>query len=151
AYGLVDGASGPYEPAERAWDPERDHTPLIRGWLNAFVLAARAGVSIAFERERLDDAWPEMPLLIVPAPLTSTSSSLLHVRTGFWRGAPAHLAAGRALWLSVSGDSALPGMAAVAGCHLADRVPAGRPGVLRFARPWGPFEAGEELVLPDGD
>jgi hypothetical protein len=128
AYGLAEGASGPYEPAERIWDPERDPTPLIRGWLNAFVLAARAGVSVGFERERLDDRWPDAPLVIVPSPLTSTSSSLLHVRTSFWRGAAAHAAAGRAAWLSVSGDAALPGMAELAGCHLADRVPGGRPG-----------------------
>jgi hypothetical protein len=123
AYGLDEGRSGPYEPAERAWDPERDHTPLVRGWLNAFVLAARAGVSVAFERERLDDGWPDVPLVIVPAPLTSTASSLLHVRTSFWGGAAAHAAAGRAAWLSVSADAALPEMAGLAGCHLADRVP----------------------------
>ena len=42
-------------------------------------------------------------------------------------------------------------MAELAGCHLADRVAADRPGGLRFVRPWGPFAAGEELVLPDGD
>ena len=39
----------------------------------------------------------------------------------------------------------------LAGCHLADRAPADRPGVLRFVRPWGPFAGGEELILPDGD
>jgi cellulase (glycosyl hydrolase family 5) len=151
AYGLDEGRTGPYQPAERAWDPDRDHMPLVRGWLNAFVLAARAGVSLAFERERLDDAWPGVPLVIVPAPLTSTSSSLLHVRTSFWAGATAHLVAGRSAWLSMSGDGALPEMAAVAGCHLADRVPAGRPGTLTFERGWGPFQPGEVLTLPDGD
>jgi hypothetical protein len=151
AYGLAEGASGPYEPAERVWDPQRDPTPLVRGWLNAFVLAARAGVSVAFERERLDDRWPDAQLVIVPSPLTSTSSSLLHVRTSFWRGAVAHAAAGRAAWLSMSADAALPGMAELAGCHLADRAPAGRPGILRFARAWGPFRAGDEIELPAGD
>jgi beta-galactosidase len=89
--------------------------------------------------------------VIVPSPLTSTSSSLLHVRTSFWRGAAAHAAAGRAAWLSVSGDAALPGMAELAGCHLADRVPGGRPGTLRFVRAWGPFSAGDELELAAGD
>lgn len=151
AYGLTDAPAGPYEPAERIWDPERDPSPLVRGWLNGFVLAARAGVSVAFPRERLDDQWPETRWLIVPAPLTSTSSSLLHLRTSFWRGAPDHLAAGGCLWLSVSADAAVPGMAALAGCHLADRAPADRPGRLRFVRSWGPFAAGDELVLPDGD
>jgi hypothetical protein len=42
-------------------------------------------------------------------------------------------------------------MAALAGCHLADRVPADRPGVLRFVRSWGPFAPGDEIMLPDGD
>lgn len=151
AYGLEEPRSGPYEPAERVWDPDRDHTPLVRAWLNAFVLAARAGVSVSFERERLDDAWPDAPLVIVPAPLTSTASSLLHVRTSFWRGAASHLGTGRVAWLSMSGDAALPEMVGIAGCHLADRVPAGRPGTLRFTRAWGPFESGDELELPDGD
>jgi hypothetical protein len=123
----------------------------VRGWLNAFVLAARAGVAATFPRERLDDRWPETRLLLVPAPLTTTSSSLHHLRTSFWRGAADHFARGGSLWLSVSADSALPEMTELAGCHLADRVPADRPGVLRFVRPWGPFAADDELALPDGD
>ena len=150
-YGLGDAPAGPYEPAERVWSPERDPRCLVRGWLNGFVLAARAGVAVAFPRERLDDAWPETRLLIVPAPLSTTSSSLDHLRTSFWRGAGDHFARGGSLWLSVSANSALPEMAKLAGCHLADRVPADRPGVLRFVRPWGPFADGDELELPDGD
>jgi hypothetical protein len=51
----------------------------------------------------------------------------------------------------MSADAALPGMGEIAGCHLADRVPAGRSGRLRFVRAWGPFKPGDELVLPDGD
>jgi hypothetical protein len=108
-------------------------------------------VSVSFPREALDGQWPEIGLLIVPAPLTSTSSSLHHLRTSFWRGATDHYARGGSLWLSVSADAALPEMAALAGCHLVDRVPAGRPGVLRFVVRWGPFSAGDELRLPDGD
>ncbi len=150
SYGL-DGRAGPYAPAERVWTPDRDPAPLVRGWLNGFVLAARAGLSVAFPRERLDDRWPETSLVLAPAPLTSTSSSLHHLRTSFWRGAADHFARGGSLWLSVSADAALPGMAELAGCHLADRVAADRPGRLRFVRPWGPFAAGDELVLPDGD
>ena len=132
AYGLGDAPAGPYEPAERVWSPVRDPRLLVRGWLNAFVLAARAGVAVGFPRERLDDAWPDTRLLIVPAPLTTTSSTLHHLRTSFWRGAADHFARGGSLWLSVSADAALPEMAELAGCHLADRVPADRPGVLRF-------------------
>ena len=150
-FGLGDAPAGTYEPAERTWTPERDHRPLVRAWLNGFVMAARAGLSVAFERESLDDRWPEIPLLLAPAPLTSTTSSLSHVRTSFWQGAPEHFARGGALWLSMAADAALPEMTVLAGCHLADRAPADRPGVLRFVRPWGPFADGEELVLPDGD
>ena len=103
-YGLDRAPAGPYEPAERVWTPERDPRPLVRAWLNAFVLAARAGVSVSFPRERLDDRWPDVHLLIVPAPLTSTSSSLVHLRTSFWRGAADHFARGGGLWLSVSAE-----------------------------------------------
>ncbi len=150
-YGLSGSPSGMYEPAERAWTPERDHRPLVRAWLNGFVLAARAGASVRFAREAPDDRWPAAPLVIVPAPLTSTSSSLVHVRTSFWDGAADHLAGGGAVWLSMSADAAMPEMDALAGCHLADRAPADRPGILRFVRPWGPFASGDELALPDGD
>ncbi len=151
AYGLDAAPAGPYEPTERVWSPERDPRPLVQAWLNGFVLAARAGASVAFPRERLDDRWPDARLLIVPAPLTSTSSSLLHLRTSFWRGATDHAAGGGTLWLSLSADSAVPELGAIAGCHLADRAPADRPGVLRFDQPWGPFAVGDELRLPDGD
>ena len=150
-YGFDDARAGPYEPAERVWTPSRDPGPLVRGWLNAFVVAARAGVAATFPRERLDDRWPETRLLLVPAPLTTTSSSLHHLRTSFWRGARDHFARGGSLWLSVSADSALPEMAGLAGCHLTDRVPADRPGILHFVRSWGPFGAGDELALPGGD
>ena len=151
AFGLEEAMAGRYEPAERAWAPRRDVGPLVRAWLNAFVLAARAGLSVAFGRESLDDRWPDARLLLAPSPLTSTSSTLQHVRTSFWRGSADHFARGGALWLSTSADAALPEMAALAGCHLADRVPADRPGVLRFVRSWGPFAPWDELVLPDGD
>ncbi|MGE5226323.1 MAG: glycoside hydrolase 5 family protein [Planctomycetaceae bacterium] len=150
AYGIADAPAGPYVPAETAWNPERDPRPLVRGWLNAFVLACRADLRASFPRERLDGAWPEVPVMLVPAPLTSTTTSLYHVRTDWWRGADAHLARGGALWLSCSADSAIPEMEAFAGCRLADRAPEG-PATLRFAQAWGPFAAGDTLDLPAGD
>ena len=60
AYGL-DTNAGMYAPAEAAWDPQRDIRPLVRAWLNAFVLGARAGLTVSFPRERLDDIWPDVP------------------------------------------------------------------------------------------
>lgn len=151
AYGLSGAPAGEYIPAERAWNPVRDPGPLVRGLLNAFVMAARAGATVAFPRESLDDVWPSTRLLLLPAPLASTSSTLLHVRTSFWRGAVDHFARGGSLYLSCSADVAIPGMTGLAGCRIVDRAPADRPGLLRFVRRWGAFEAGEELLLPAWD
>lgn len=151
AYGLDDAPSGHYVPAERSWQPDRDVTPLVLAWQNAFVLAARAGLATAFPRERLDGTWPQEPVVALPAPLASTSSTLLHVRTSFWSGAQPFLSAGGVLYLSCSADVAIPGMGAIAGCRIADRAAAGRPAVLRFVTCWGPFRPGDELVLPGDD
>jgi hypothetical protein len=150
AYGITDAPAGPYVPAETAWNPERDPRPLVRGWLNAFVLACRADLLASFPRERLDGVWPEVPAMLVPAPLTSTTTSLYHVRTDWWRGVDAHLARGGVLWLSCSADSAIPEMETFAGCRLADRAPES-PATLRFVQGWGPFQSGETLDLPAGD
>lgn len=150
AYGLSDAPAGPYEPAERAWAPDRDVRPLVRGLLNAHVLASRAGVACAFPRESLDDTWPEQRLILLPAPLASTSSSLHHVRTSWWRGAADGYARGATVWVSCSADVAIPGMAETLGARVVDRAPADGPATLRFVERWGPFEPGDEMVLPTG-
>ncbi|HKZ14278.1 MAG TPA: cellulase family glycosylhydrolase [Solirubrobacterales bacterium] len=147
AYGLEDPA-GPYVPAEPAWNPERDVKPLVRAWLNCFVLAARADVAVSFPREALDDAWPDADLLLLPAPLTSSTNSLWHLRTSFWAGAEEFLAGGGTVYLSLSADSAIPEMESFAGCRIVERAPAGAGRRLRFEVPWGPFAPGEELALP---
>jgi hypothetical protein len=149
AFGLDDAPAGPYVPAEPAWSPRRDPLPLARGWLNSFVLGARADIRAAFPRERLDGVWPEARLALVPAPLTSTSNSLLHVRTSWWAGVTGHLDRGGVLYLSCSADTAIPEMTSFAGCRIADRAPAGRPTALRFVADWGPFAPGDTLELPD--
>lgn len=154
AYGLSDAPSGLYRPSESAWSPRRigmtDAKPLVRSLLNAFVMASRADVSLSFPRERLDDVWPDVPLVLLPAPLASTTISLWHVRTSFWRGARDFFGRGGVLYLSCSGDVAIPEMDELAGCRLLDRAPADRAPVLRFVRPWGPFGVDDELVLPHG-
>ena len=151
AYGLDDESAGPYVPAETAWSPRRDVRPLVRGWLNAFVLAARADVAVSFPRERTDGVWPDARIVLVPAPLTSTTSSLLHVRTSWWEGAQAHLDHGGVLYLSCSAETAIPEMDAFAGCRIVDRAPAADRPILRFVAPWGPFPAGDALPLPPWD
>jgi len=150
-YGL-DEKSGIYVPAEPVWNPDPGVGPLVRGWLNAFVLAARAGIAVQFPRERpQDERWPELRLLLLPAPLTTTSTTLWHVRTTFWQGAPAFHAAGGTVYLSLSADSAIPEMTRLAGCRIRDREPADKAVVLRFVEPWGPFDANDTLRLPAAD
>jgi hypothetical protein len=153
AYGFSDAPSGLYRPSESAWSPRRagmtDAKPLVRSLLNGFVMACRAGITISFPRERLDDEWPDSPLVMLPAPLASTTISLWHVRTSFWRGARDFFGRGGVLYISCSGDVAIPEMDRLAGCSLADRVLADRPTVLRFVKPWGPFNTDDELALPN--
>ncbi len=155
SYGLSGAPSGPYVPSESVWSPRRagfgDVAPLVRAWLNGFVMAARAGVPIAFPRESLDGNWPDVRLLLLPAPLATTTSSLLHIRTSYWEGADAFFARGGVLYVSCSADVAIPEMERLAGCRIADRAPAGAPSVLRFLEPFGPFLRGDELPLPSGD
>jgi hypothetical protein len=148
AYGLDEAPAGPYRPTEAVWHPTRDVRPLVRAWLESFVLASRAGFSLRFERERLDDVWPDVRLLLVPAPLTTSTSSLLHVRTSFWRGARTFLEAGGTLYLSCSADSAIPEMEELAGVRLADRASADEEVALRFLAPFGPLAEDEALRLP---
>ena len=152
AYGLSESPSGLYRPSESAWSPRgrgmTDASPLVRSALNAFVMAARADLSVSFPRERLDDVWPDVPLMLLPAPLASTTIALWHVRTSYWSGASAFLDRGGVLYVSCSADVAIPQMDELAGCRLADRAPLDRAPVLRFVRPWGPFGEDERLELP---
>jgi Cellulase (glycosyl hydrolase family 5) len=150
SFGLDRAPSGAYRPAERAWTPERDPTPLSRAWLNAFVLAARADLQVRFPREDLNGSWPDVDVLLLPAPLASTTTSLWHVRTSFWSGAAEFYSRGGVLYVSCSADVAIPEMEDVLGCRIVDRAPAAPPSVLRFVAPWGPFRSGDELRLPEG-
>ncbi|MBI2238262.1 MAG: hypothetical protein HYU54_07045, partial [Actinobacteria bacterium] len=155
AFGLSDAPSGLYRPSESVWSPRRggisDVAPLVRTLLNAFVMAARADMPVAFPRESLNEEWPDARLLLLPAPLASTTISLHHLRTTYWRGAEAFFSRGGVLYLSCSADVAIPEMAQLAGCRIADRASDDRFPVLRFVVPWGPFRPGDELPLPAGD
>jgi hypothetical protein len=151
SFGLDDAPAGIYVPAERAWTPTRDPHLLVAAWLNGFVLAARAGLTASFPRERLDGRWPDARLVLLPAPLAATSSSLHHVRTSWWSGAADHFARGGSAWVSCSADVAIPEMASILGARVVDRAAADVRPVLRFVLPWGPFAVGDELALPSGD
>ncbi|MGV8979022.1 MAG: cellulase family glycosylhydrolase [Cellulomonas sp.] len=150
AYGLSDAPAGPYAPAERAWNPAREVTPLVRGWLNGFILAARAGLSVDFPREQLDGSWPDSPLVLAPAPLTTTTNSLLHLRTSTWSNALSYVEAGGALYLSCSAETAIPELAELAGVSIADRAPVVSDVRLTFVAQFGDLEVGDVLVIPSG-
>jgi beta-galactosidase len=147
-FGLTAGSAGPYTSAEQAIRPEAGAAPLVAAWLNAYVLAARAGTAVRFAREELAGDWPDTRLLLLPAPLASTTTSLWHVRTPFWAGAAEFWQGGGTLYLSLSADVAIPDLPALAGCRIADRAPAADAVVLRFTRPWGPLSTGDTLELP---
>ncbi len=117
------------------------------------MLAARADIPVRFPREEIDAPWPDARLLLLPAPLASTTTSLWHVRTTFWDGAEAFFSRAGVLYISCSADVAIPAMERIVGCRLVDRAPAAPSPVLRFVAPWGPFGRGDELALPpwDGD
>jgi cellulase (glycosyl hydrolase family 5) len=146
-YGLENDA-GTYLPVEQVRNPRPDVGPLVQGWLNAFVLASRAGLATSFASERLDAQWPALRLLLAPAPVTTTLTSMWHARTSFWDGAPAFHAQGGTLYLSLSAESGIPEMDALAGCRIADRAPASDHCVLRFVERWGALGPGDELTLP---
>lgn len=150
AYGLDEGKAGPYVPAEKAWDPERDVKPLVRGWLNAYVMAARAGLPAAFPREQLDDQWPTTPVVLLPAPLTTTTNSLLHMRTSFWDGAEEYVRRGGTLYLSCSADTAIPELQTFAGVRIRDRAPVEEELLLRVTHPFAGLDIGDEIRMRAG-
>jgi endo-1,4-beta-mannosidase len=150
AFGLQHAPAGPYRPAEPAWNADRDVKPLIRGWLNAYVLAAQAGLAAEFPRERLDGAWPGSRLVLAPAPLTSTTSSLLHLRSSIWDRVGDLHAGGGLLYLSCSAETAIPNLERFGGARIADRLPLTQPRVIRITAPFGPLSPGDELLVPAG-
>ena len=57
-------------------------------------------------------------MLLMPSPLTSTDSYLVHVHTDFWEKARQYVADGGALYASLSGDAAIPEMESLFGARL---------------------------------
>lgn len=147
SYGLDDAPAGPYVPSEAAWEPERDVKPLVRGWLNSYVLASRAGLPAQFPREGLDDAWPATPVALLPAPLTSTTSSLLHMRTSFWQGALDYAERGGVIYLSCSAETAIPELASFAGVEIVDRAPVEGDVRLMLTGAVGGMDPGQTLTV----
>lgn len=109
----VAGQSQPNFSEENAW--------LTGSWLSSYILARRAGMKADFPREYSD--WWKRPLILVPSPLTSTDSFLVHVHSDFWEKARQYVSQGGALYASVAADAAIPQMESLFGARMVDANP----------------------------
>lgn len=109
----VAGQSQPNFSEDNAW--------ITGSWLSSFILARRAGLKADFPREY--DDWQKRPLILMPSPLTSTDSFLVHVHSDFWDKARQYVFNGGALYASVAADAAIPEMETLFGARLVDANP----------------------------
>ena len=130
--GAVAGQKLPDFAEENDW--------LTGSWLSSFILARQAGLKADFPREYSD--WHSRPLLLLPSPLTSTDSFLVHVHTDFWEKARRYVEAGGALYASLCGDAAIPEMESLFGARLMDHVPVGEV-TLKVVTAWGGLNPGD--------
>lgn len=123
-YGISEPHLSLYVSAEEAWIEKRERRSgvvlPVSSWLSAFILAKEAHLEVGFPREY--DPWEKVPLILLPSPLTSTSLSINHVHTTFWRRAQRYVEAGGTLYASLSGDAAIPEMEDLFGACLEDRI-----------------------------
>jgi beta-galactosidase len=123
-YGISEPNLSRYVSSEGAWTEKRERrsgvTLPVSSWLSAFVLARQAHLEVGFPREYT--AWEDVPLILMPSPLTSTSLTFNHVHTTFWRRAQRYVEAGGTLYASLSGDTAIPEMQDLFGASLEDRI-----------------------------
>jgi endo-1,4-beta-mannosidase len=117
-----------------------DNLWLTGSWLSSFILARRAGMKADFPREY--DEWQKHPLVLMPSPLTSTDSFLVHVHSDFWEKARKYVAQGGALYASVAADAAIPEMESLFGARLVDANPKGDV-TLRVVAPFGNLKVGD--------
>ncbi|MFZ0734692.1 MAG: beta-galactosidase [Candidatus Sulfotelmatobacter sp.] len=109
----VSGQSQPNFSEENSW--------ITGSWLSSFILARRAGLKADFPREY--DDWQKRPLTLMPSPLTSTDSFVVHVHSDFWDKARQYVSNGGALYASVAADAAIPEMETLFGARMVDTNP----------------------------
>jgi len=138
--GAVAGQKLPDFSEENDW--------LTGSWLSSFILARQAGLKADFPREY--SGWHNTPLLLLPSPLTSTDSLLVHVHTDFWEKARLYVANGGALYASLCGDAAIPEMESLFGARLADHAPANEV-TLKVVTRWGGLNPGDTFHYSTGE
>lgn len=117
-----------------------DNLWLTGSWLSSFVLARQAGLKADFPREY--GHWQNHPLVLLPSPLTSTNSFLVHVHTDFWEKAKQYVASGGALYASVAADAAIPDMESLFGARLVDANPK-QEITIKVIAPFGGLTVGD--------
>jgi len=128
----VNGQSQPNFSEENTW--------ITGSWLSSFILARRAGLKADFPREH--DDWHKCPVILIPSPLTSTNSFLVHVHSDFWEKAQLYVSQGGALYASVAADAAIPEMEALFGARLVDTNPK-EDVTMKVVAPFGDLKAGD--------
>jgi hypothetical protein len=116
---------------------------LMGAWLSSYILARQAGVKTDFPREYAD--WQKYSMLLLPSPLTSTNSMLIHLHSDFWGKARSYVENGGVLYASVSGDAAIPEMDALFGARLVDHKPV-RDVTLKIIAPFGSLKPGDTFT-----
>jgi hypothetical protein len=116
---------------------------LEGAWLSTYVLAHRTGLKAAFPREYAD--WQKYPLLLLPSPLTSTQSMMVHLHSDFWGNARSYVENGGILYASVSGDAAIPEMDSLFGARIVDLTPV-RDVTLKVVAPFGNLKPGDTFT-----
>lgn len=122
-YGLTAPNLSHYVSAEAEWRGDKfSSKSLVASWLNAFILARQAHITVGFPLEY--DTWKNIPLILMPSPLTSAYFTVIHPHTSFWRRAQSHAEAGGTLYVTLSADAAVPNPVAddLFGAALDDRI-----------------------------
>jgi len=128
----VSGQSQPNFSEENSW--------ITGSWLSSFILARRAGLKADFPREYND--WQRRPLILMPSPLTSTDSFLVHVHSDFWEKAREYVMRGGSLYASVAADAAIPEMEALFGARMVDANPKDDV-TIKVVVPFGSLKPGD--------
>ena len=134
---LFDADAVPGQPPSNLSD---DIQWLRSSWLNSFILAHRAGFKADFPREYSD--WQKRPMLLMPSPLTSTNSYIVHVHSDFYEKARKYVEQGGFLYASVAADAAIPQMEELFGARSTDTVTASEV-TLKVVEAFGELKPGD--------
>jgi endo-1,4-beta-mannosidase len=147
-FGLAGPSIVPYTSTQDGHATGEANDWLTGAWLSAFILARRAGLKADMPREY--SRWQDRPLLLLPAPLTSTGINLVHVHTAFWDSVREYVRAGGAVYASLCADAAIPEMGDLFGATLADHAPAEEV-TLTVVVPFGGLAPGQTFRYYAGD